>query len=204
MEGAGIFALLGLLLVAPFELWQARGVKRRFLSPGEIARRRATRPLGTVAVLLWGAWFFGASARGVTHALAPVLLDPAANWLLLALLAAALLYGFASFVTGASRCWGMRSDGMLPVWAFFKCAVGVGGLVLLRRNALAGLLGGNLWAALLWLALNVAAVWCIAVGAARLLLLTVGGGNALRTITRAAAKKNAPLRAARRRWWQWW
>jgi hypothetical protein len=200
MQGAGVLTLFIVLLLIPLELWQASAQKRRLLSPHELNLRRATQPLGVIAVLAWCVWFFG--ERGI--ALTPLVLDSVANLLPVTAVGAALLYGTASFISGASRCWGVRSDGMLPTRAFFKLAIGAAGVALLHRNQVTAALGNELWPALLWLALNIAAVWCIAVGAGRLILLTTGGGNALRTMVRAANKRNAPLRPARRRWWQWW
>ena len=61
----------------------------------------------------WRCWR-GASgflARGISASRSrPVLLHPSENWLPVVLLAAPLLYGLASFIAGASQCWGMRSD----------------------------------------------------------------------------------------------
>jgi hypothetical protein len=205
MEGAGIFTALALLLLAPFQWWHARAQKLRLLSPHELHLRRATRPLGVVAVLAWGVWLLG--ARDIGGAFAPMLLHPAANWLPVALLAAVLLYGLASFITGASRCWGMRSDGLLPVRAFFKCAVGGGGLWLLWvSNAdVARGFDAAPWGVALWLLLVAASVWCAVVGAARLVLLTVGGGNALALVNRHIRQTQIVMRPARRRpWWKFW
>ena len=206
MEGAGILTVLALLLLAPFQIMQARAQKLRLLSPHELLLRRATRPLGVVAVLAWLVWLGG--ARGIGQALAPVLFHPSDNWLAAVLLTALPLYGLASFVTGASQCWGMRSDGMLPVWAFVKLAVGGAGLrflwvwnVDLARgfDAAPGMVA-------LWLLLVAASIWCAVVGAARFLLLTTGGGSALRKMGGVIAAKNAPMIAVRRRrpWWMFW
>lgn len=206
MEGAGILTALAMLLLAPFEIMQARAQRRRLLAPHELHLRRATRPLGVVALVAWGVWLFG--ARGIGHALAPVVLHPSDNGMLAVLLGAVLLYGLASFVTGASRCWGMRSDGMLPVRAFFKCAVGVAGLRFLWVwNAdLARAFDVAPGMAALWLLLMAVSIWCAVVGAARFLLLTTGGGSALRKMGGVIAAKNAPMIAARRRrpWWMFW
>jgi hypothetical protein len=196
-----MLTLLGALLLIPIEMAQASAQKRRLLSPHELNLRRATQPLGFIAVLAWCAWFFG--VPDITQALTPLVFDPAANWLPFGI-AALLFFGMASFISGASRCWGMRSDGMLPARAFCKLAIGVIGIFLLRQNKPTISPGGEIWPALLWFALHIAAVWCVAVGAARFILLTIGGGSALRIMTHAANKRNAPLVPARRRWWQWW
>jgi hypothetical protein len=206
MEGAGILTALALLLLAPFQIMQAHAQKMRLLSPHELHLRLATRPLGVVALLAWVVWLFG--APGIGHALAPVVLHPSDNWLLAVLLGGVLLYGLASFVTGASRCWGMRSDGMLPLRAFFKLAVGVGGLRYLwlwNVDLARGFDVAPGWVAL-WLLLVAASIWCGVVGAARFLLLTTGGGSALRKIKGIIAAKNAPMIAVRRRrpWWMFW
>jgi hypothetical protein len=204
MEGVGVLTVLALLLIAPVEWWQARAQKRRFLSPHELNLRRATQPLGVLALLGAFVWLFG--VRTIGGALAPVLRDPSANWLPAAPLGALLLYGVCSFIAGASHCWGVRSDRMLPVWAFFKLALGAGGLMLLLRNDVASQFVGNIWMALILLGLNATALWWTVTGGARLLLLTVGGGgNALATVGKHLKQRNAPLRPARRSWWRlWW
>lgn len=201
MQGAGPLTALAALLLAPLQWRQARAQRLRLLSSHELNLRRASQPLGVVAVVLWFVWIIG--ARDFGNALAPMFLNPSDNWLIAALSGALLLYGVVSFVVGASGCLGVRSDGLLPFWAFVRLAAGGGALMLLRPD-LGEPPGDDLGAALLWLALNSAAIWCAAIGAARLLLLVLGGGSALRTVTRQVNQKNAPLRPARRRWWQWW
>jgi hypothetical protein len=200
MEGAGILTLCAVLLLLPFELWQAHAQKLRNLSPHELNLRRATQPLGAATLLLAGWWLFGDLGAG--QALEKITHHPADHPWVSALLGGALLYVSASFITGMRRCWGTRSDGMLPVRAFLKMALGFGGLALLHSG----------WPVvvdarthLLWLAIGAASIWCISVGAARFLLLTVGGGNARRAVQRHINQRNAPLRAARRPWWRlWW
>jgi hypothetical protein len=202
MEGAGVLTLVAALLVAPFELWQAHAQKRRLLSPHELNLRRATQPLGLLALLAGCAWLLG--VRDVAAALAPVFLHPSDNLVLAVLPLAGLFYGVASFVTGAGRCWGVRSDGMLPVWAFFKLALGVGGLWLLRdmRGPSDDL------AALFRLALDAMALWCAVVGGARFLLLSIGGGNALARVQRHIQQTQIVMRpvspARLRPWWLFW
>ncbi len=194
--GAGLFTLLAMLLLAPFQLWQEQAQKRRLLSPHELNLRRATQPLGVAAVLLWVASLHG--ARDIGGVLADLAARIPDKGPVAVVVGAVLLCGLASFVIGLRGCWGARSDRMLPAWAFFKCAAGVGGLVLLRRNAGGWMDGGDIWMSLLWLALNSAAVWCATVGAARFLLLTVGGGDALRIAGRIRKQRNAPMRPAKR------
>jgi hypothetical protein len=205
MEGAGILTAFALLLLAPFEFMRVRAQRLRLLSPHELNLRRATHPLGVLALLAWFAWLFG--VRDLVGALAPVLLHPSDNWLSAALLGAVLLYGLVSFIAGASQCWGARSDRTLPFWAFVELALGVAGLrfhwlwnVDLARgfDAAPGLVA-------LWLLLLAASIWCAVVGGARFLLLTVGGGNALAQIIKHIKRRNAPLRPGRRPWWRlWW
>jgi hypothetical protein len=205
MEGTGLLTALAALLVLPLQWRQARAQRLRLMSPHELHLRRATQPLGILALMAWAVWLLG--ARDIGNALAPVLLLPSDNWLP-ALLAALLLYGLVSFVTGASRCWGMRSDGMMPFRAFVRVALGALGLrylwlwnVDLARgfDAAPGLTA-------LWLLLVAASIWCAVVGGARFLLLTVGGGSALRRMTGVIAAKNAPMIAVRRRrpFWMFW
>jgi hypothetical protein len=181
-------------------MWQVHVQKLRTLSPHEINLRRATQPLGLVALLLSANWLLG--AQDVGDALVDIARHPGDHPLSAAVLGAALFYGLASFLTGTRRCWGLRSDGMLPVRAFFKLAIGVAGLVLLR-GGWPHVSGG--WEMLLWLATGIVSVWCTVVGAARFILLTVGGGNARRSVLHHISRRNAPLRAARRPWWRlWW
>ena len=184
----GLLGGLGLLLAAPFAWWQKQAAKWRLLSAHELNLRRATQPLGFIAVLAWIVWLFG--ARTIRGALAPVLhLDPAANWLPLALLAAVLLYGFASFLAGLHGSWGMRSDRMLPVRAFARLALGGGGLALLMSESVTRRTTPEQWTACGWMLLSFAAIWCAAIGGARLVLLSVGGGSALRKMTGVIAAK---------------
>ena len=200
MGGSGLATLCAVLLFAPFEIWQAHAQKLRTLSPHEINLRRATQPLGLVALLLCALWHSG--AEGVGDPLADVARHPADNMLLAGLLGAALIYGLASLITGTRGCWGVRSDGMLRVRSFFKVAIGVAGLAAVR--------GGwprvdDGWSLLLWIAVGAISVWCVVVGTGRFLLLTVGGGNARRAILHHISHRNTQLRAARRPWWRlWW
>jgi hypothetical protein len=107
--------------------------KARLLSPHELNLRRATQPLGFAAVLAWGVWVLG--ARTLRDLLAPELHNPVANWLPLALLGTLLLFGFAVFTVGLRGCWGVRSDGLLPVTALARLALGGGGLALLMSGS---------------------------------------------------------------------
>jgi hypothetical protein len=200
MQGSSLATLCAVLLFAPFEIWQAHVQKLRTLSPHEINLRRATQPLGLVSLLLSALWLSG--AQGVGDRLADIARHPADNTLPAALLGAALLYGLTSLITGTRRCWGVRSDGMLPVRSFFKLALGVAGLVLLRRGWPRV---DDTWTSLLWIVVSATSIWCAVVGAARFLLLTVGGGNALRVINKQLNRRNAPLRPAHLRpWWRFW
>jgi hypothetical protein len=200
MEGGGIFTALGLLLLAPFQLLQGAGEP----TPHELHLRRATRPLGVLALTACGVWFFGAGKVG--DALGPVLLHLSQNPLLAAPLALVPLYGLVCFVAGARQCWGLRSDGMLPFWAFVEFAAGAGGLWFLwfapvdLARALHQVMREQ---PALWLALNGAAIWCAVVGGARLLLLTVGGGNAFAQAARWSAQTQIQIRPVRLGPW-WW
>lgn len=205
MEGAGIFTALALLLLAPVQWWQARAQKLRFLSPHELNLRRATQPLGVLALLAWLAWLSG--ARDLASIAAPVFLHPSDNWLAAMPLAALLLYGLASFVAGAAGCWGVRSDRMMPFWAFVRLAVGGAGLrfLWLPHIDLARAFNAAPWMAALWLLLVGASIWCAVVGAARLVLLTIGGGNALAIVNRHIRQTQMAMRPVRLRpWWKFW
>jgi len=205
MEGAGILTAFALVLLAPVQWWQARAQKLRLISPHELNLRRATQPLGVLALLAWGVWLFGAQDIGV--ALRPVLLHPSEYWLPALPLALVALYGLACFFAGASQCWGTRSDGMLPFWAFVKLALGVAGLWFLWLSNIdlarvVDLAAPEMTA--LRLALTVASIWCAVVGAARFLLLTIGGGNAFASAARWSAQTQIPMRPVRLSWWRWW
>lgn len=205
MEGAGIIAALAMLLLAPIQWRRARAQKLRLLTPHELHLRRATQPLGVLALVAWGIWLFG--ARDIGRALAPVFLHPSDNWLPVVLLGAVLLYGLASFITGARRCRGMHSDDMLPFWAFVKCAVGGGGLWFLWVSNVDLARGFDVAPGMVapWLLLVAASIWCAVVGSARFLLLTTGGGNALALVNQHIQQTQMVMRPARRRpWWMFW
>lgn len=172
MEAPGIFSLLGGLLLAPFQfagalvgMMRAHAQRRRYLSPHELNLRRASHPLGAAAVLFAAHWFYGARMRDGLAAL------PVDRWVLIALYGVAFVFGAASFVSGAGRCAGLR-DGMLATRAFFKLAAGAGVAFYLWRTvplrAISETLPGVMAAAVF-----LAAVWCIATGAVRFLLLAV-------------------------------
>ncbi len=203
MEGGGLFTALGLLLLAPFQLFmQAPGQGR--LDPHELHLRRATRPLGVLALIAWGVWLFGASK--VADALRPVLLHPSEYWLAAVPLAVVPLYGLACFIAGASQCWGLRSDPMLPFWAFVELTAGVAALWLLWLSHIdlaraLDLAAPDIMA--LRLALTAPAIWCAVVGGARLLLLTIGGGNAFAVAARWGAQTQIQMRPVRLAPW-WW
>jgi hypothetical protein len=193
---------VGLLLI-PIEMAQPSAQRPPLLSPHELNLRQATQPLGVSTVLAWCFSFFG--APGFTHAITRRVTDPIDNWLPVTVLAIALVYGTASFISGVVRCWGMRSDRMLPTRAFFKLAIGGIGVALLRQNQVTIRPGGEIWPALLWFALHTAAVWCVAVGTARFILLTIGGGSALRRVNRHIQQTQVVMRQVRTRpWWKFW
>lgn len=201
-EGGGMLYLLALLLLLPFHLWQAQAEQRRLLSPHELNLRRATQPLGLVALLAWAAWQFG--TRDVGELLRSIMLNPVDNWGLAALLCAGPLYGLASFIIGAWHCWGLRSDGMLPVWAGCKLAVGVIGLRIL------GVWGDDMTRTFdfgpeLRLCLVAVSIWCTVIGGTRLMLLTMSNGNALRVVKKHIQQTQVVMRPVRRRpWWRFW
>ena len=207
-DGAGLFSLLGGLLLAPFQLafylaatgrrlWFAHAQRRRMLSPHEINLRRASHPLGLFAVLLTLWWIEGAR---ITHARAALAVD---SWMLAALGGVVFVLAAASFVAGVHRCAG-TPDGLLATRAVFKLAAGA-------------VICAYVWRLPLWRAYLDAALfpylappvfliglWCAVTGAVRLLLLTVPMSGALAAIRKILRRRNAPLRPARRRrFWFW-
>lgn len=198
---AFVAALLALLLLTPWELWQAHLRKVRSLSPNELNLRRASQPLGLMAVSMFIVWRFGLS-DDVAERFVPLVSDPAENVVPAALLAGALLYGLASFLTGAARSWGVRGDGLLPTRTFLKCAAGVVGLMLLHTETRGG---GDFWAELWQLPLETVAIWCVVTGAVRFFLLSVGGGSALGRVRRHIRQTQIVMRPVRSRpWWRFW
>ena len=194
MEGGGIFTALGMLLLAPFQWWQRRQQKRRMLSPHEWKLRQASRPVGVLVVgLTVAAALYG--VRGTWAALAGIFLDLDRNWPIAALLGVALIWGVSSVIAGA-RCRGMRDEEMLTVRAFFKLALGAAVTIWLGRFYPWPHATG--WAAFVIPAVFLIGLWCAVTGAVRLLLLTIGGGSALRRrAARQAARRNAPMRPGR-------
>jgi len=203
MEGAGLLTACAALLFAPLQWWRARAQKLRLLGDHELHLRRATHPLGVLALLAWGLWLLG--ARDVGGAFGPVFLHPSDNWPAAALLSAVTLYGLASFVVGAGQCWGMRSDPMLPFWAVVELALGVAGLRYLwvwNVDLARGFEVAPGFAAL-WLLLVAASIWCAVVGFGRLFLLMTGGSNALALVNRHMARGQLTMRPVRSSPW-WW
>jgi hypothetical protein len=202
MEGAGLLTACAALLLAPFEWRQARAQKLRLLTPHELNLRRATQPLGFLALLAWSIWLLGARDIGVSAA--AVLLHPSENWPVL-LLGAFPLYGLAAFVAGASQCWGMRSDPMLPCRAFVKLGIGAAGIwfLWLWNVDLGHAFDTAPGITALWLLLVAASIWCAVVGVTRFLLLTIGGGNAFAQAARWGAQTQIRMRPVRLGPW-WW
>jgi hypothetical protein len=196
--GAFVGALIAALVLIPIELWQLHARHKRSLAPHELSLQRATHPLGGIAVLLF---VFGFAS--IEDALTPLVVDPAVHWLSVAALAAVLLYGLASFITGASRSWGVRGDGMLPARAFIKLSAGVVGLLMISSETRAGVDDNS--RALLLLVLGAISVWCAVTGAVRFVLLMGGGGGALGRVRRYIRQTQVVMRPARSRpWWRFW
>jgi hypothetical protein len=196
MEGTGIFALFGMLALAPFQLIgavvgmvRAHAQRRRYLSPHELNLRRASHPLGVAAVLFAAHWLYGARVRDGLVAL------PLDGWVLVALCGVVFVFGAASFVSGAGRCAGLR-DGMLATRAFFKLA---GGAVICAY----------VWRLPLWRAYLDASLfpylappvffiglWCLVTGAVRMLLLLVPMQGAFDLVWRRIKRDDDESR-----WW---
>jgi hypothetical protein len=203
MEGAGIFTILGLLVLAPFMIWAERVERfKRQLTPHEQDLQRASHGLGIPVVIAAAAvLFFGPSAPG--DFVAAVIADPASMAWPAVLLMALLAYCLVRFIVGVRRAAGVR-DELLASRAFVKFALGAGGVFYLWPGNTDLTRVVDLPPSVR-LALLLLAIWCADTGAVRFLLLTVGGGNALRIIMRNLKRKNAPLRPARRRpWWKFW
>jgi hypothetical protein len=201
VAGGGILTLAAMLLMIPFQLWQEHAQNVRSLSPHELNLRRASQPPAFAAVTLFYVWHFNLG-DDIANIIATPAAEPAANWPMFAVPTCVLFYSMASFITGACRSWGVRSEGMLPVRAFLKLITGIGGLIWLNSETRAG---GDFWLALLWLVLFTVSIWCVVIGAVRLLLLTVGGGSPLVQVQRHIRQTRIVMRPARSRpWWRFW
>jgi hypothetical protein len=195
MEGGGIFTVLAMLLVAPFQWRQRRQQQQRLLSPHELMLRRASRPLGvfTLAVTMALAVYGVHQTRA---ALAAIFTDLDRNWIAAALCGAVTLYGAASVMSGV-RCWGMRDSEMLTSRAFIKLAIGAAVTVWLGRSY--PWPAASDWTDFAILSLFLIGIWCVVVGGVRFLLLTVPRRGALVIIENAG--HGAAFRW-QRRWWQ--
>jgi hypothetical protein len=200
MEGAGIFTLALLLLALPFLTYADRAEKFRRLDPVEQNLRRASSSIALPVVILAAAvLFFGPSAP--QDFVAAFVADPTSPpaVFLAALLACCLVRG----VVGVHRSAGTR-DALLAARALVKFALGAAGVFYLWPGNvdLSRLADVPPW---VWRALVLVALWCAVSAAVCFLLLTVGGSNAHRIVTRLLKQKNAPLRPVRRRpWWKFW
>jgi hypothetical protein len=185
--GAGVITLLVMLLVAPFEMWQARAQKWRQLDQVEQNLRRASHGFLLILMIIVGPFVvFG--ARDVGKLLPSVITHPAAILVVGGLLA----YGIVRFLVGVRRVAGLRDE--LRIGAAFA------------RLAISGVIAAFLfatypWGASGWLFAGLVLAFWISLlnalnGAVRLVVLSVGGSNAQRMIARNIRERNAPMRPA--------
>jgi hypothetical protein len=199
--GAGAFALLGLILFVPFEIWRERSQKWASLSPIEQNLQRASHgialgvlvPFGTLAI-------FG--KRSIADAAAAVPVDPVGHGLPAAGLAALLLYGVARFVVGWRRSAGVR-EGLLATRAFIKLAIGTTVTVWVLSNLQFD--WHNAAGQQVAFAFLVVPLWLAITGAVRFLLLVRPAGRALSLVEENIAVSEWSWDGGRaRRWWQFW
>jgi hypothetical protein len=203
MENTGIFSLVGALLLAPFQLVgalvgvaRAHAQRQRYLLPLERSLRRASHPVGVLAVLFLAHRLYGVRIDAARAAFAHN------DWLAVGA-AVAVVFGVALFIAGARHSAGME-DGPLATRAFFKLAGGIAAAFYIGR-IMPWRVGGETPADLLAAVLLVVAVWCIATGAVRFVLLAA-------PMQAALAQVKIHIRdtqfswddEGRRRWWQFW
>lgn len=192
-----MFSLLGGVLLLPVQLvadllrlgrWLAQ--RNRFLSPHELNLRRASHPVGALALLLAAWWLYGAQLDAARAAYG---VDA---WLLAALASVAVIAGASSFVVGTGRCAGLR-DGMLAARAFFKLTGGALLCFWLPRlpawRAIDAAASGMLAPAML-----LVGVWLLVTGCMRFVLLALPVSGALAKVRRAIDRNRNQWRSARR------
>jgi len=171
MEGS-LGALVGLLLMLPFQLWRERSQKFQRLSPVEQNLQRASHGAALIVLVLL-AVIFAFRVRDIPGFFIRAATDPADAWPGLLLLVP-LAYGLARFLAGVRRSWGVR-DGLLATRSFVKLAIGGLGWWLLWTDAVLRVTAPNFWLALCSLLLTVLAIWWFVSGTVSFLLLTFGG-----------------------------
>jgi hypothetical protein len=187
-DGAGIFSLLGALLFAPFQLAGAWRNWMRRRPPDTQALTKASHGAGLLALVLFVlAEFVGWRAVGNFARALRAHPDDLTLLLPAALLSAVVIWGAVWLITGWRRAG--RGDGLIALIGVLSLAGGIAAFVYAPRLDLRGLA---------LIALDLLGVWFIATGAVKILLV-VGGGNALRAITRQLRRQNAPLRPVRPR-----
>ena len=200
---AGIVSLVFGLLLAPFNLIfalirmvRAHAQRQRYLSPPERSLRRASHPVGVLAVLFEAHRLYGVRIDAARAALAHD------DWLAVGA-AVAVVFGAALFVAGAKHSAGME-DGPLATRAFFKLTGGIAAVFYIGR-AMPWRVGGETPADLFAAVLLLVALWCIATGAVRFVLLAVPMRAALVLVKRAIKRDEFSWDdEGRRRWWQFW
>ena len=195
--GEVIWALAALPFVATWNYFQF--IERQAPERRELVR--ASHGAGMIALPLFLVWYTNGT-QGFAGLAAMLCAEPEnpLSWVLVAVLAWGLLW----LVTGWHRAVKFR-DVRIITRSLVKIALGISVFLYLRdHDAPAGWGGTAAWGYLV-LGLHLAAVWCVVTATTKLLILTGGGGNALRAVRRSMRRRNAPLRPANtRRWWQFW
>lgn len=197
-----MFTVLGLLAALPFvAVWDYfQFVERQPPERRELVK--ASHGAGVIALAAFLIWL-PQGAQGFGDLAGALRAEPEnpAYWVPVAVLAWGLLW----LVTGWHRAVKFR-DARIIARALVKIALGVGVFVYLRDHDLAaGRDAAAAWGFLV-LGLYLAAVWCVVTGTTKTLILTAGGGKALRLVNRQIRQTRIVLRPAtgRRHWWQFW
>jgi hypothetical protein len=170
MAGAGIFALVALLIAAPFLIAKDYFAKFRLLNPRQQALMRVSHGAGMLALGVWA--FFMRDAIGLT---------PFGQWVPLALLAVAGggLFRLCGGWKDAKIYSEQPGDDFLIARAIVKAGVGVGARLLLDHGY--KFLDRDMWGLVVdfqWI-IAVVMVWCFATGCAKFaVLLAVKKGRA--------------------------
>jgi hypothetical protein len=183
-----------MVLADVLKLIERRQVKRRNLSPHELALRRASHPFGMAAVLAGAVMLW----PEISALVLPLLMHPADNPAPVVLLVAGMGLAVAMAAKGIGAAAGLR-DWVLAVRALIKLGVGAFAVWKLWQFAPWAAYGRDWWLCdLLRMALLIG-VFCAVTGLVRLLLLVIGGGGAIKEILKLLRRRGRPMKPARRR-----
>lgn len=175
-----ILTVVGLLVMAVLlSVFPEFSPNFRGLPPLEQNLTRAGHGFALMVGIAAGFWWLPV-ARAEFGNMQAIVASPREHWPVIAGVFL-FFYGLFRFVVGARRSWGCR-DGMLAGRASLTMALGCGGAWFVWPHMNASALPDNVWVALGWLALLIVCCWSALTGFIRLVLLTVGGGNALGSI----------------------